>query len=259
MNNTSFLLALLAAPAMLCSTAVAAPAAPAGVPDALKGMLPCNGTVAQGAVVRVVRDEEFVKLHQAALERFAKLPEESRKAIAEKSDSATVMDYNADIWPDKAEYDAYVAAWKKSQIQAVTEVALGLAPAGEGKYRVLSATRMADSSTMPITMGSLTYDSKKNVWISNNGEMPAEAFTAGENFDFGAQTGTQWELTKEDSLSRLHELVRITKTTDGKMVYVLYNLTEQSVISGAVIANHGYMLGFPVISAAAATGKPGQK
>lgn len=258
MKNTSFLLALLAAPAMLCSTAVAAPAA-TGTPEALKGMLPCNGTVAQGAVVRVVRDEEFVKLHQAALERFAKLSEEQKKAIAEKSDAATLMDYNADIWPDKAEYDAYAAAWKKSQLQAVTEVALGLAPAGDGKFRVLSATRMADNNTMPITMGSLTYDSKKNVWISNNGEMPAEAFSAGENFDFGAQTGTQWELTKEDSLSKLHELVRITKTTDGKMVFVLYNLTEQSTISGAVIANHGYMLAFPITTAAAATGKPGQK
>lgn len=258
MKYTSFLLALLAVPAMLCSTAVAAPAA-TGAPEALKGMLPCNGSVAQGAVVRVARSEEFVKLHQAALERFVKLPEETKKAISEKSDSATVMEYSADIWPDKAEYDAYVAAWKQSRIQAVTEVALGLAPAGDGKFRVLSATRMADESTMPITMGSLTYDSKKNVWISNNGEMPAEPFSAGENFDFGAQTGTQWELTKEDSLSRLHELVRITKTTDGKMVYVLYNLTEQSVISGAVIANHGYMLAFPVVSASAATGKPGQK
>lgn len=258
MKYTSFLLALLAVPAMLCGTAAAAPAAPAA-PDAIKGMLPCNGSVAQGAVVRVVRDEEFMQLHRAALERFSKLPEEARKAIAEHSDAATLMEYNADIWPDKAEYDAYVAAWKKSQIQAVTEVALGLAPSGAGKFRVLSATRMADESTMPITMGSLTYDSKKNVWISNNGEMAAEPFTAGENFDFGAQTGTQWELTKEDSLSKLHELVRITKTTDGKMVYVLYNLTEQSTISGAIIANHGYMLAFPITSAAAATGKPGQK
>lgn len=254
MKNTSFLFALLAAPAVLCSTVQAAEA-----PAALKGMLPCNGTLAQGAVVRVVRSEEFVKLHQTALERFAKLPEETRKAIAEHSDAATVMEYNADIWPDKAEYDEYVAAWKQSQIQAVTEVALGLAPSGKDTFRVLSATRMADDSTMPITMGSLTYDAKKNVWISNNGEMAGEAFSAGENFDFGAQTGTQWELTKEDSLSKLHELVRITKTTDGKMVYVLYNLTEQSAISGAVIANHGYMLAFPIVSASAATGKPGQK
>ncbi|MCQ2364195.1 MAG: hypothetical protein MJ051_01405 [Akkermansia sp.] len=256
MKNSSILFALLAAPAVLCSTVqAAAPEAP----EALKGMLPCNGTLAQGAVVRVVRTEEFAKLHQAALERFSKLPEETRKAIAEHSDAATVMDYNAEIWPDKAEYDQYVAAWKQSQIQPVTEVALGLAPAGENTFRVLSATRMAGDNTMPITMGSLTYDGKKNVWVSNNGELKAEAFSAGENFDFGAQTGTQWEMTKEDSLSKLHELVRITKTTDGKMVYVLYNLTEQSAITGSVIANHGYMLAFPITSASAAAAKPGQK
>lgn len=254
MNNSSLLFALVAAPAALCSMVQAAEA-----PEALKGMLPCNGTLAQGAVVRVVRDESFVKLHQAALERFAKLPEETRKAIAEKSDAATLMEYNADIWPDKAEYDEYVAAWKKSGLQAVTEVALGLTPSGENTYRVLSATRVADNSTMPITMGSLTYDAAKNVWISNNGEMTASPFSAGENFDFGAQTGTQWELTKEDSLSRLHELVRITKTTDGKMVYVLYNLTEQSAISGSIITNHGYMIAFPIATASANAGKPGQK
>lgn len=259
MKTSSFIFALLAAPAILCGAALAAPDAPTGTPDAIKGMLPCDGSIAQGAVVRMVRDEEFVKLHQAALERFAKLPEATRKAISEQSDPSTLMDYNADIWPDKAEYDAYAAAWKKSQIQPVTEVALGLAPAGAGKYRVLSATRVADNSTMPITMGSLTYDSTKNIWISNNGEMKGEPFTAGENFDFGPQTGTQWELKKEDSLSKLQERVRVTKTTDGKMVYVLYNLTEQSAISGAIIANHGYMLAFPITTAAAATGKPGQK
>lgn len=256
MKNSSLLFALLVAPvALCCSAQAAAPEAP----EALKGMLPCNGTLAQGAVVRVVRNEEFTKLHRAALERFSKLPVETRKAITEGTDAATVMDYNADIWPDKAEYDSYVAEWKKSQIQPVTEVALGLAPAGEDRFRVLSATRMAADNTMPITMGSLVYDGKKNVWISNNGELTAAPFSAGDNFDYGAQTGTQWEMTKEDSLSKLHELVRITKTTDGKMVYVLYNLTEQSVITGTVIANHGYMLAFPITSASATTAKPGQK
>ena len=38
----------------------------------------------------------------------------------------------------------------------------------------------------------------------------------------------------------LREMLRLTKTTDGKAVYLTYNLTELSALRGTVIANHGY-------------------
>lgn len=257
MKAFTFLLAALAAPAVLCCNAAAADEAPA----ALNGMLPCDGTVLQGAVVRIERDPEFIKMHQEAVANFAKLPEDKQKAIAEKSDPSTLMEYDADIWPDKAVYDKYVELWKKSSIVGTMEVALGLKKGDDGKYSVLSATKVADNAVAPITIGALRYDPAKNVWVSNNGELEATPFSAGENYDFHAQTGTEWKLTKEDRLSKLAEMVRVAKTTDGKIVYVCYALTEVSAISGTVIAQHGYILAFPVAKGkvSAQTTKPGQK
>lgn len=256
MKAFSFLLAALAAPALLCSTAFAEDPAP----EALKGMLPCNGTAIQGTVVRLERDPEFVKLHQAAQQRFAQLPEDKQKAIAEASDPSRLMEYNADLWPDKAEYEQYVANWKKTRIIGSMDVALGLKKTGADTYAVLSATKVGDNgNVLPITIGALKYNATKNVWISNNGELTATPFSADANYDFGAQTGTEWKLEKEDSLSKLVEYVRVSKTTDGKIVYVAYALTEISAISGSPIANHGYMLLFPMPTASANAAKPGQK
>lgn len=255
MKAFSFLLAALAAPVVLSCSAAAADEAP----EALKGMLPCNGTVIQGSVVRIARDPEFVKLHQEAIQAFAKLSQEKQKTIAEKSDASTLMDYDADIWPDRADYDKYVAAWKKSRMVGAMDVALGLQKNEDGSYSVLSATKVADNATMPITIGALKYDAKKNVWVSNNGELTATPFSAGENYDFGAQTGTEWKMEKEDALSKLAEMVRVTKSTDGKMIFVAYALSEVSAISGTPIAQHGYMLAFPVATASVNAGKPGQK
>ena len=54
-------------------------------------------------------------------------------------------------------------------------------------------------------------------------------------------------------------MLRLTKTTDGKAVYLTYNLTELSALRGTVIANHGYTIIFPITTASARATRPGQK
>jgi hypothetical protein len=68
-----------------------------------------------------------------------------------------------------------------------------------------------------------------------------------------------WKLEKKDSLSTLNEMIRITKATDGKAVFLYYSLTERSAISGTVIANHGYTILFPITTASAHATRPGRK
>lgn len=228
-------------------------------PAALKGMLPCNGTLLQGSVVRTIRSAEFNKLHQEAAKRFSALPKERQDAINAQSKPTFLSDYVQELWPDKAEYDRYVAAWKQSRIIKLTDVALGLKPIGNMKYSVLSATKVSDDTTMPITIGALQYNAANNTWTSNNGELKPSPFNAGANYDFGAQIGTEWKLERKDSLSTLTEIVMVAKATDGSGVYVMYNLTEKSAISGTSIANHGYMLFFPTKTASAHATRPGQK
>ena len=246
---------MLAASTVLSGTVVAQ-----DTPGAIQEYLPYDGsTVKQGAVVRVAHDESFATEQKAVAERFAKLPAEKQKAIAEKADPSMLLEYTADLWPSKADYDKYVAAWNKKQVVPVADVALGFDPLGNGKFRVLSATRVNGNAMMPITIGALTYDSTTDTWSSNNGELKGKAFEMGDRFAFGAQTGKEWVYENKDALSTIKEVVRFTKTTDGKFYYIYYSLVELSAVSGQPIANHGYLMRFPVVTPSAATSKPGQK
>ena len=245
---------MLAAPAVICCAGYAEAAQ-----GAVAGYLPTNGGTLAGSVIRPIRDASFAELHRAAIQRFAQLPEEKQKAIDAKSSPDHLMTYDADLWPDKAEYEKYTAAWKKTQMARLADVRVGLKSEGKDIYSVISATRLSNGGTMPLTIGSLRYNAAKNVWVSNNGELTGEAFSADESFDYGPQTGNTWKLEKKDSLSQLNEMIRLTKRTDGKAVFLFYSLTERSSISGTVIANHGYTIIFPITSASAQTSRPGQK
>lgn len=254
MNPSRFFTAILVAPIMLCSTALADKA-----PEAIAGYLPSDGSVMNGRVIRPIRTSEFAELHRAAIARFLKLPKEKQQAINEKGSADRLMTYDADLWPDKEEYKKYAAEWKKTQMARLADVQVGLKNDGNGIYSVLSATRMSNGGSMPLTVGSLRYNSGKNVWVSNNGELTGTAFAADESFDYGPQTGNEWVLEKKDSLSNLREMIRLTKSTDGKAVFLYYSLIERSVISGTAIANHGYTILFPITSASARATRPGQK
>ena len=254
MNLSHSILALLAVPAVICSAGTAEAA-----PEAIAGYLPCNGGVIAGSVIRPARDASFVELHRAALQRFAQLPKEKQEAINAKSTPDHLMEYDADLWPDKAEYESYAEAWKKTQMIRMADVRVGLKDDGNNIYSVISGTRMSNGSSLPLTIGSLRYDANKNVWVSNNGTLTGPSFSADESFDYGAQTGNEWKLEKKDSLSQLNEMIRLTKRTDGKAVFLFYSLTERSSISGTVIANHGYTIIFPITSASAQATRPGQK
>lgn len=252
MNLSRHIFPSLAAPLALCSVVYA---------DSVDigSYLPTNGTVMNGSVVRPVRDQSFVELHRAAIQRFITLPKEKQQAINEKGAADRLMSYDADLWPDKAEYERYVEAWKKTQIARVADVQVGLKDEGNGTYSVISSTRMSNGATMPLTIGSLRYNAAKNAWISNNGELTGTAYSADEMYDFGPQTGYEWVMDKKDSLSHLREMIRLTKTTDGKAVYLNYSLIERSAISGNTIANHGYTILFPITSASARATRPGRK
>ena len=254
MNLPRFTLTMLAAPVVLCSATVAEAA-----PQAIADYLPCNGSTIQGAVIIPVRDASFVELHRTAIERFSKLPKEKQEAINAKGAADRLMDYDADLWPDKAEYEKYVAAWKKTQFVRRAEVLVGLKSNDNKTYTVLSGTRLTNGNIQPLTIGSLHYDSSRNVWVSNNGELTGKPFSADSNFDYGAQTGNEWVMEKKDSLTHLREMLRLTKSTDGKAVFLTYSLTERSALSGTVIANHGYTILFPITTASARATRPGQK
>ncbi len=246
--------------AMLTATALVAPALAADAPGALAGYLPSDGSLIQGTSVRTAIDPSLPPLNTMIVENFNKLPEETRVEIAKTFTPNTAVPYHEALFPDKETYDKYLEAWKKTKIVPANGVAMGLLSAGvKDIWHLHSATIDAAGRTLPLTISALRYDAARNVWISNNGELAATPWSTDDTFIFGAQSGTEWNYEQADSLSKLSETVRITKTTDGSAIFVYYRFAETSSISGIVIAQGEYTLRFPIVSQRARLGKPGQK
>ncbi len=245
---------------MLATPALIAPALAAEAPGALAGYLPSDGSLLQGAAVRAVVDPSLADINKKIVENFNRLPEEKKAEFVKHFDPNRSMPYDKDIFGDKATYDKYIAAWKKTKVVPVSGVAMGLLASNTpGVWHVHSVTLDASGKTLPLTISALKYDANKNVWVSNNGELTAKPYEMDDSFSFGAQSGTEWTYEHEDSLSKLVETVRVTKATDGSAVYVYYRFAESSVVSGIAIAQGEYMLRFPIVAASAGLSKPGQK
>ncbi len=256
MKAFSPILALLATP-VLVTTAHAADAA-----GALSGYLPSDGSVVQGTAVRAVTDPSIATFNEKIVNNFNKLPEEKKAELIKDFDPNKALPYSEELFGDKATYNKYMEAWKKTKVVAVGTggVTMGLLPSGDkGVWRLHSVTPDAAGRALPLTISALRYDANRNVWISNNGELTATPYSVDDNYSFGAQSGTEWNYEHSDSLSHLKETVRITKTTGGDAVYVYYRFAENSSISGISIAQGEYMLRFPIVAESARLSRPGQK
>lgn len=227
---------------------------------AMKGFLPTDGTMKAGVAVAPQFSPEFVTMQQALVGKLQSMAPEKLKEFMDSYDPLVLIPYNAELWADKAAYDAYKAEWKKAAIRPLREVAAGLRNQGKKQWTLMSVTVDPQSGkAAPLTISALSYDAEKNVWISNNGELTATPYQATEDHVFGSQTGTTWKLTKEDSLSSMVETICVSKTTDGKAVYITYSFEERSAISNNVIAQGGYTLMFPNKTSQVNLGAPGSR
>lgn len=226
----------------------------------MEGYFPTDGTLKQGFHVRTVFAEGFRDQLQKFSEAIQKVPAEQREAYLKKLSWEQRPAYDAEIWPNKEDYNKLVEEWKKAKVEPVQVVAVGLMELGNGTWRVISATQDAKTKqNVPLTISALRYDANRNVWVSSNGELTAKEYSTPDTSIYGAQTGTEWNLEKSDALSNLRETIRVTKTIDGKHIYLAYSLVEQSATTGANIAQGAYLLQFPVQTAGANLGTPGQR
>lgn len=226
---------------------------------AMTGMFPTDGSLRAGAHVRAVFSESFGEHLKKFTESVQKLTPEKRAAYMENLSWERQPAYDADIWPNKEDYDKLVEAWRQVKIQPVTLVGVGMQKLDSGLWRLLSVTEGANKQQVPLTISALNYDAEHNVWISGNGTLKATEYTTPADSIYGAQTGTEWSLEKKDSLTHMRETIRVSKTTDGKFVYLAYSLVEQSAVTGKGIASGAYLLQFPVQTTGANLGTPGQR
>ncbi len=255
MKALSFILAALAIPALSAQAADKAGVMESYFPTT-------DGALHTGAQVRAVPDTEALKEPiRKVNERIARIPKEEQAAFVNDFNAMQRPAYNADLWPDRKDYDEFIAAWEKTRIVPVTQVAVGLQKTEDGTWRVLSITVDARTKRqIPLTISALRYDSEKNVWISNDGVLTPEEYSVPDTSVFGAQTGTEWSLQQETPLgSTLKTSLRVTRSTDGKYVYLSYVFDERVTVTGNSFAHGAYLLRFPVPTPGANVGKPGQR
>lgn len=243
--------AFLTTTAILAAITFAAPSCfAASTPGELASYnLPIGAsTLKAGHAVRPVYSESFQKAVQSVIEKLSAMPEDKkdkRDAFIANFDLAVLPAFDADIWENQQAYEAYRAGLRETQVEPVQVVAVSLQSLGNDEWRLNSVTVDQNQRSAPLTIGALRYNARSNTWVSNNGELRANPYTTTEDCAYGAQTGTEWRLEKQDEMSQVTEFVRFTKTADGQYIYIVYSFQEKSTISGTVLANGGYTLRFP--------------
>ncbi len=249
------LFAMLSLP-VVCATAMAE-----GTLGAVEGMIPVDKLM-PGRVVKAVLNPELKGPHEKVMAKFNALPEEKRKELASKITKVSAIDYIPELWDSKQQYDEYIKIWEANGVQELQQVVLGLTAGDKaGVWNVVSAEiDNSGKAKSPLLLSTLVYDANANTWTSNNGVMAAEAVSLDNKFVFGGQKGTEWKLEKEEAGCVMGERLQVTKTDDGKFVFVTYNFAEVSKATGKGIAQGGFVLRFPVQAAAGANiATPGQR
>ncbi len=240
MKSFAHIIALSALPVMVAT------AQESVIPPALLNF-PANGMRVTGESIAIKLTPEFTQMQQEVATRVQQLPTEKKLEFFKNYKSTTLLPYSEDLWPDKATYNLYCAEWKKISLVPKQVVQLGAYSRGGQEWGLqgVSVNTLSKQVT-PLVINGFIYKADRNVWVSSNGELtPSEISTTSDNV-YGARKGTVWVLDKEDALSRIREVLTITKRTNGEFVYITYEFAERTPGEGAILAQGSYVLRFRV-------------
>lgn len=240
MKSLAHIIALSALSVMIAS------AQESVVPPALLNF-PANGMRVTGESIAIKLSPEFTQLQQELAKRVQQLPTEKKLEFFKNYNSTTLLAYSQDLWPDKAAYDSYCAEWKKISLVPQQVVQLGAYSRGGQEWGLQGVSvNTLSKQVIPLVINGFVYKADRNVWVSPNGELkPSDISTTSDNI-YGARKGTAWVLNKEDALSRIREVLTITKRTNGEFVYLTYEFSERTPGEGAILAQGSYVLRFRV-------------
>lgn len=183
-------------------------------------------------------------------------PEEINKYIAKVQDSARKdtkwfkefsatakpgepLPYDERLGLTKAEYDEYLALWKKREFKPVAEVMLNLRQS-PGDTWTLTATGEASS------FSTLRYSPKTDTFISPNGKMTRlEDIKADASSLLGQWTGMEWKFEEETGLGKTKENFALGRFADNKFGLVVYRAQELST-EGTRLLDKSLVVRFPL-------------
>ncbi len=207
-----------------------------------------SGTLISGCVVMPEFDRDIETFVAEINKRLFALPEEERLNAMGSWTPGEPINYDERLWKDKDEYDRYMAAWDKRRIKETEVVIIGMNKTDEPKIWQINSGIVDPRTQMLMTLrlSVMKYNAKDNEWTSGNGTLKLKKkVDRPKQYVFGAMKGEEWSLEKEDALSKTQESLSITKSSDGKHIYVFYAFMEVSTATNGILEKGEFILRFP--------------
>jgi len=203
--------------AALC---LATPAMSAEVPPIFKGLfekdIPVRATIGM-----VVPPAEIDK-HVAKVEAAARKDPEWFTEYSTASPPGSPLPFHEKLGLTQAEYDDYLALWRKREFRAVEEVLLLLRESPGGTWTLTATGNASQLST-------LRYQPESDTFRSPNGELKRiEDIAAVPDSILGEWTGPEWRFEDESSLGKTKENFALGRFADGKHGLVVYRMQDIS-------------------------------
>ncbi len=257
MKAFTSLLSILAVPALVMTTQAAE------VPQALANFnLPTGDAQGVCFLVSPAMTKEFGSMQTAALQKLQTLDEEKIKEFVKNYNPDMLMPYMAEMWESAEAYEAYKQQWNERKMQTQQELQglITLKETTDSKWQILSlVVNRNNNNGSPLSLSNLKYDAAKNTWSSAYGELTPSEFKATDDYVYHAQSGTDWKLEKKDTFNQINQMLRISKSADGNLVFISFVSTERSLISGQVLSQQAYTLLYPIPKPSVSGSTPGSR
>lgn len=218
--------------AVIC---LAMPALSAEVPDIFKGLFEKDVPV-RATIGMVVPPAEIDK-HVAKVEAAARKDPEWFTEYSSSSAPGTPLPFHEKLGLTQAEYDDYLALWRKREFRPLEEVLLLLRESPGGVWTLTATGNASQLST-------LRFQNESGTFRSPNGELKRiEDIKAAADSILGEWTGPEWRFEEETSLGKTKENISFGRFADGKHGLVVYRLQDVSS-EGTVLMDRSLVIRF---------------
>ena len=207
-------------PAALATLCISSPILSADVPEVFKGLFEKDVPV-RAHIGMVVPPSEIDK-HVAKVETAARQNPEWFEEYSTSSPPGSPLPFHENLGLTRAEYDDYIALWRKREFRSVEEVMLLLRKNSDDTWSITASGEAGILTT-------LRYHPEKDIFRSPNGELERiEDIQAVPDSILGEWSGPEWRFEEETSFGQTKENIAFGRFADDKHGLVVYRVQEVS-------------------------------
>ena len=190
------------------------------VPEVFKGLFEKDVPV-RAHIGMVVPPGEIDK-HVAKVEAAARENPEWFEEFSTASPPGSPLPFHENLGLTRAEYDDYLALWRKREFRPIEEVMMLLRQSFGGTWSLTASGEAGMLST-------LRYNPENDTFRSPNGELARiEDIQADPDSILGEWSGPEWRFEEETSFGQTKENIAMGRFADDKHGLVVYRVQEVS-------------------------------